>query len=104
MSNALETTPVYLVAARRTPFGKFGGALKSLSATDLGVIAAQASLESASVEASAVDSVIFGNVAQTSADAIYLATDLDSLGPRPRDALWGLGVSVGDQSLEVEVS
>lgn len=73
MSHALETTPVYLVAARRTPFGKFGGALKSLSATDLGVIAAQASLESASVEASAVDSVIFGNVAQTSADAIYLA-------------------------------
>jgi acetyl-CoA acyltransferase 2 len=73
MSNPLETTPVYLVAARRTPFGKFGGALKSLSATDLGVIAAQASLESAKVEASAVDSVVFGNVAQTSADAIYLA-------------------------------
>jgi len=73
MSQALETTPVYLVAARRTPFGKFGGALKTLSATDLGVIAAEASLASAKIDASAVDTVVFGNVAQTSADAIYLA-------------------------------
>ncbi|MGB1698314.1 MAG: acetyl-CoA C-acyltransferase, partial [Nannocystaceae bacterium] len=73
MTQALATTPVYLVAARRTPFGKFGGAFKSLTATDLGVVAAEASLESAKLEASAVDAVVFGNVAQTSADAIYLA-------------------------------
>jgi acetyl-CoA acyltransferase 2 len=73
MSEALEATPVYLVAARRTPFGKFGGALKTLSATDLGVIAAEATLASAKIDANSVDAVVFGNVAQTSVDAIYIA-------------------------------
>ena len=73
MSTLLEHSPIYLVAARRTPFGKFGGALKTQSATDLGVIAAQAALHSAGLSAEHVDAVVFGNVAQTSADAIYLA-------------------------------
>ncbi len=64
---------VYILAAKRTPFGAFGGALRDLSATDLGVLAAQAALEQAKVERADVDQVIFGNVVQTSPDAIYLA-------------------------------
>ena len=38
------TRAVFIVAAKRTPFGTFGGALKALSATELGVIASRAAL------------------------------------------------------------
>src|SRR5690606_4996400 len=54
-------------------FGSFGGSLKGFSATDLGVHAARAAIESAGVPADAVDHVMFGNAPQTSKDAIYLA-------------------------------
>jgi len=64
---------IFLVAAKRTPFGSFGGSLKALSATDLGVISTTAALESANVAPDAVDSVFFGNVIQSSPDAAYLS-------------------------------
>jgi len=64
---------IYIVAAKRTPFGTFGGTLKKHSATDLGVLAAKAALEAGGVDPSIIDAVCIGNVAQTSADAIYLA-------------------------------
>mmetsp|Transcript_21395 Transcript_21395/g.59505 ORF Transcript_21395/g.59505 Transcript_21395/m.59505 type:complete len:402 (-) Transcript_21395:548-1753(-) len=66
-------TGVFLVAAKRTPFGTFGGSLKSISATDLGTHATKAALASIGLDPSAVDSVFFGNVIQTSPDAAYLA-------------------------------
>jgi acetyl-CoA C-acetyltransferase/acetyl-CoA acyltransferase 2 len=67
--------PVELVilSATRTPFGAFGGALKGLSATDLAVHASKAALAAAGVAPADVGHVIFGNVLQTSPDAIYLA-------------------------------
>lgn len=68
-----HSTDVVFLSGRRTPFGAFGGTLKDLSATDLGVHAAQAALEGAGVTGDAIDHVIFGNALQTSADAIYLA-------------------------------
>ncbi len=55
---------VYLVSAVRTPIGKFGGALASLTAVDLGVAAAQAALERAGVRADQVEETIFGNARQ----------------------------------------
>ena len=64
---------VFILAAKRTPFGTFGGTLKGFTATDLGVIAGNAALEAAAVDRKDVDEVIFGNVLQTSADAIYFA-------------------------------
>jgi acetyl-CoA acetyltransferase family protein len=64
---------VVFLAGARTGFGTFGGALKDLSATDLGVIAAQGALERSGVDPNSVDHVVFGNVLQTSPDAIYLA-------------------------------
>jgi acetyl-CoA C-acetyltransferase len=36
---------VVIVDGARTPFGTFGGALRDVSATDLGVVAAKAALE-----------------------------------------------------------
>ncbi|MSP59042.1 MAG: acetyl-CoA C-acetyltransferase [Myxococcales bacterium] len=64
---------IWFVGAKRTAFGAFGGALKDHTATDLAVIASQAALAQAGAKAEDVDEVIFGNVQQTSADAIYLA-------------------------------
>jgi acetyl-CoA acyltransferase 2 len=64
---------IYLVAAKRTPFGAFGGSFKDLSAIDLQVVAAKAALAAGSVDPGAIDHVVIGNVAQTSADAIYMA-------------------------------
>jgi acetyl-CoA acyltransferase 2 len=72
MKTATQTDVVFL-AAKRTPFGTYGGALKDLTATDLGVHAAKAALAQSGVSPDRVGHVVFGNVVQTSADAIYLA-------------------------------
>jgi acetyl-CoA acyltransferase 2 len=64
---------IWIVGAKRTAFGAFGGMLKDLSATDLAVEAAKAALAQARVAPEDVDHVIFGNVQQTSPDAIYHA-------------------------------
>jgi acetyl-CoA C-acetyltransferase len=55
---------VYLLSGVRTPIGKFGGALASLSAADMGVVAAQAAMERAGVEPGQVEETIFGNARQ----------------------------------------
>jgi len=67
------STELVFLAAKRTPFGTYGGALKDVSATDLGVHVAKAALKQSGVKPEDVDNVVFGNVVQTSADAIYLA-------------------------------
>jgi len=64
---------IVILSAARTPFGKFCGALKDLTATELGVVAARAALERAGIKPEEIDHVVFGNVLQTSADAVYLA-------------------------------
>jgi acetyl-CoA acyltransferase 2 len=64
---------IVFVAAKRTPFGSFGGSFKDTNATDLAVHAAKAALEQSSVSPDEIDHVIFGNVIQTSSDAAYLA-------------------------------
>jgi acetyl-CoA C-acetyltransferase len=58
--------PVILSFAR-TPFGRFGGVLRDLSAVDLGVVAARAALERSQVAPEQVQSVIFGSVYQAGA-------------------------------------
>jgi acetyl-CoA acetyltransferase family protein len=64
---------IYIVSGARTPMADYGGALKDVSATELGVVAAKAALGRSGVDPAAVDHVIFGNVLQTSPDAIYAA-------------------------------
>jgi acetyl-CoA acetyltransferase len=66
-------TDIVLLEGVRTGFGAFGGSLKDLSATDLGVVAAKGALERAKVDPAWIDHTVFGNVVQTSGDAIYLA-------------------------------
>ncbi len=62
-----------ILSGVRTAFGTLSGSLKDLSATDLAVPTATAALERAGVSADELDHVIYGNVQQTSPDAIYLA-------------------------------
>lgn len=57
-------TEVVIASAVRTPIGKFGGSLSSLSSVDLGTIAAKAAIERAGLNAHDVDQAIFGNVLQ----------------------------------------
>lgn len=55
---------VYLVAAVRTPIGKFGGGLSSLTAAQLGIASARATIERSGIDAAAIDEVLFGNARQ----------------------------------------
>jgi acetyl-CoA C-acetyltransferase len=55
---------VYIVAAVRTPMGSFGGALSSVSATQLGAAAIQGAIEKSGIDKSIVDEVFMGNVLQ----------------------------------------
>ncbi|MEI8254139.1 MAG: acetyl-CoA C-acyltransferase, partial [Deltaproteobacteria bacterium] len=65
---------IVILSARRTAFGTMGGALKGVSATDLAVHASKAALADSGIDpAKDVGHVIFGNVQQTSPDAIYCA-------------------------------
>jgi acetyl-CoA acyltransferase 2 len=70
---SVKDSDVVVVAGARTPFGNLGGALCELSATDLGVLAAQAAIARSGVPRDRIDDVVFGNVIQTSADAAYIA-------------------------------
>ena len=73
MALDIRSRDIVLLSGVRTGFGKFGGALKDWSATQLAVPAAKAALERGGVAPDDVDHVIFGNVLQTDAAAIYLA-------------------------------
>ncbi len=55
---------VYILSAVRTPIGKFGGSLASMSAADMGVVAAKAAMERAGVQPEQVEETIFGNARQ----------------------------------------
>ena len=53
-----------ILGAARTPFGKLGGGLSTLDATDLGGTAIAAALERAEVKPDQVQHVVFGQVLQ----------------------------------------
>jgi acetyl-CoA C-acetyltransferase len=55
---------VYILSAVRTPIGKFGGSLASMTATDMGAVAAKAAMERAGVDPKQVEETIFGNARQ----------------------------------------
>ena len=55
---------IVIVAAKRTPIGRFGGALASVSAVNLGTIASKAAIAAAGIDPQQIDQAIFGNVYQ----------------------------------------
>jgi acetyl-CoA acyltransferase 2 len=76
-----EKAEIAIVSGARTPMAEWiggkrgdglpGGQLASVSAIDLGAVAAKAAIERAGIDAALIDHVVMGNAMQTSGDAIY---------------------------------
>jgi acetyl-CoA acetyltransferase family protein len=64
-------TDVVIVAGARTPMARYTGAFSDVSAIDLGAVASKEAIKRSGVDAADFDHAIFGNVMQTSADALY---------------------------------
>lgn len=62
---------VFILGGKRTAMGQYVGALKDISAIDLGATAARGALEATGVDPQEIDHTIIGNALQTSGDAIY---------------------------------
>lgn len=62
---------VFILGGKRTPMGEYVGALKDISAIDLGAIAARGAFEATGVSPEEIDHTVIGNALQTSGDAIY---------------------------------
>jgi len=73
VANALKEG-IFVVAAKRTPFGAFGGSLKAFSPTDLQALASAAALKAGNINPEIVDSVHIGNVlASSGPDTPYIS-------------------------------
>jgi acetyl-CoA acetyltransferase family protein len=62
---------VFIVGGARTPMTDYVGALKDVSALELGAIASRGAFLKTGVKPEWIDHAVFGNVLQTSSDAIY---------------------------------
>ncbi|HEV7472839.1 MAG TPA: acetyl-CoA C-acetyltransferase [Pyrinomonadaceae bacterium] len=62
---------VFILGGKRTAMGEYVGALKDVSAIDLGAVAAKGALASTGVAPEEIDHTVIGNALQTSGDAIY---------------------------------
>jgi acetyl-CoA acetyltransferase family protein len=67
----MQKIEVFVVGGARTPMTDYVGALKDVSALELGAIAARGAFARTGVKPEWVDHAVVGNVLQTSADAIY---------------------------------
>jgi acetyl-CoA acetyltransferase family protein len=67
----MKTPEVFIVGGARTPMTDYVGALKDLSALELGAIAARAAFAKTGVKPEWIEHAVVGNVLQTSSDAIY---------------------------------
>src|SRR5512140_305119 len=76
---------VVVVQGARTPMAEYNGAFADITATDLAVVAAKEALARSKFAPEEIDSVVFGNVMQTSGDAIYLARHVGLKSGVPKD-------------------
>ena len=67
----MEKPEVFIVGGARTPMSGYVGALKDVSAIDLGAAASRGAFEKTGVKPEWIQHAVFGNVLQTSSDAIY---------------------------------
>ena len=64
---------IFILEGARTPFGTFGGALKDVDPTRLGVIASKGAIERSGITPGDIDLSVIGNVIHTNTNAPYLA-------------------------------
>src|SRR5688572_33386265 len=55
---------VVILGAARTPIGRYGGAFRTIHATELGAVAARAAIARAGIDASAIEDVLIGHARQ----------------------------------------
>lgn len=67
---------VFIVHGKRTPFGKFGGSLGSITPIDLAVYAAQGVIQETNINPDLLDQVIFANVIPSTPDTLYAGRHL----------------------------
>src|SRR4029078_373422 len=77
---------IVILGGARTAFGTYGGALRDVSATDLGIVASKGALERSKVSPDKIDQVIFGNVLQTSGDAVSFARHIGLKSGVPKES------------------
>src|SRR2546429_3253247 len=77
---------IVIIDGARTAFGTYGGGLRDTSATDLGGMGGKGGLEESRRDAKQIDQVIFGNVLQTSGDAVYFARHIGLKSGVPKEA------------------
>ena len=70
---SIPRSAIFIVGAKRTPFGAYGGKLKMLSATELAVHASNGAIAESKVPANKIDECFVGNVIQSSLDATYIS-------------------------------
>ena len=70
---AAKLKDIFVVGAKRTAFGKYGGTLCDWSPTKMAVQSSIAALKSSNVKPEDVDGVVVGNVIHSSPDGIYCA-------------------------------
>lgn len=91
---------VVVIDGARTAFGKYCGSLKEVSAISLGASAARAAIERSRIKPDQINHVIFGNVLQTSGDAVYGARHVALKAGVPVDAPAVTVNSFGGSGLE----
>src|ERR1700723_2368855 len=93
------TTDAVILEGARTPMIRYMGAFDDTNALELGAAAGKEAVRRAGVDAQEFDHVIFGNVMQTSADALYGARHVGLKAGLPIETpavtgnrLWGSGI------------
>lgn len=69
----MKATDIVLIEGARTPFTRFSGSFRDISAIDLATIASKEAITRSKVELEEIDHVVFGNVIQSSPDAVFFA-------------------------------
>lgn len=69
----MSLNEIVFVAAKRTPFAKFGSSFVNETATSLAVSSTEAALAQSGIPVEKMGHSVFGNVIQSSSDAAYLA-------------------------------
>ncbi|MBM7702513.1 acetyl-CoA C-acetyltransferase [Metabacillus iocasae] len=82
---------VYILEGARTPIGTFGGALKDINPTELGIIASKEALKRSGVRSEEVDVSVTGNIIDSAKNAPYIA----------RHISLGTGIPIESPSLTV---
>jgi len=64
-------TDIFILAAKRSAIGSYGGSLKDTAPIDLAIPVAQAAIEQSGLPATAIDHAVYGHVMHTEPRDMY---------------------------------